>query len=401
MRLIQTVIIVFLQHLCCQANIIPHSNHSEYSLFEKLFPEENDYNSVVRPKIGNKEPVLVNVSVNLIAIHSLMETRQTLRSTVWIDLQWLDLKLAWNKTEFGNISSIIVPQKNVWIPDICVANEVSDNKCSIGSRFGKVLVEYRGMVTIWWNKEIQTRCDLDISMYPFDNQKCSIRIGTLYSEDENLLLGQLSETVDLSNYAHNEEWKIIHSFTKKKKLEHEKSFTEIEFTIVMKRQPFFHICNTILPILMLSVLNMVCFLVPIESGEKINMTMAIFLTFAVLMTIISETVPKSGEKIFVFGICMTMHLLISGITIVLEVFVINIYHTPGNTKMNVLHLWMLKILAVKDDIAKEIDSILETEEKQMDSWKRLATELDRVFGYTVAVINSVTIIAFFVAVNTQ
>jgi hypothetical protein len=313
----------------------------------------------------------------------------------------VDTKLAWNNTEIGNIDSLIVPQQNVWIPDICVANEVSNNKCNVGSRFGKVLVEARGRVTLWWNKEIQTRCDLDISMYPFDTQKCSIRIGTLYSEDESLILGQVSETIDLSNYAQNEEWKLKHSFIKKEKLRHEKNYTEIEFTLVMTRQPFFHICNTILPILMLSVLNMVCFLVPIKSGEKINMTMAIFLTFAVLMTIISETVPKSGEKIFVFGVCMTMHLLMSGITIVLEVFVINIYHTSGNTKMNVLYLWMLKKLVVKNDVVVEVDSILETEENEMNSWKRLAIALDKVFGYMVAVINSMTIVAFFIAVNIQ
>ncbi|XP_048776712.1 neuronal acetylcholine receptor subunit alpha-2-like [Ostrea edulis] len=385
-----------------------HHDHPEYMLFEKLFNGNTSiYNPNVRPTLEYRNAILVNVSINLVALHSLIERSQTLRTTVWIDLEWTDVHLAWNESEYDHINSIVVPQDKIWIPDICVANEVSNDKCLLKSEEGKALLENTGKVTLWWNKEVHTRCDVDISQYPFDRQTCSITIGTWYSEDEKIKLKNKFEKIDLSNYVYSEEWDIFNRTIGKILIDNDKNFTELQFSIVIDRKPLFYLYSTVLPILLLSVLNMVCFLVPIESGEKIGMTMAIFLTFAVFMTLISSTVPRSSEHVFKFGIFMTMHLLMSGTTIIVGVLVSNIYYKPRDTKMNKMYKWMLKHFVRNDKNDNEKPNTLSANDSEQivstayetDPWQKLAMGLDRLFGYAVSIINTLLIFLFFVTVN--
>ncbi|XP_062620562.1 acetylcholine receptor subunit alpha-like [Saccostrea cucullata] len=387
-----------------------HQEHPEYMLFEKLFNDTvNKYNPNVRPTLDYHKPVTVNVSVNLVTLHSLSERSQTLRTTVWIDLEWTDLHMTWNRSLFGHIDSVVVPQEKIWIPDVCIANEVTNNKCLLKSENGKSLIDYTGKATLWWNREVQTRCDVDISRYPFDTQVCSIRIGTWYSEDEKVKLTPKSDNIDFNNYVLSEEWDIVSSSIKTVPIENDKNFTELEFVIVMDRKPLFYLYSTVLPILLLSVLNMVCFLVPIESGEKIGMTMAIFLTFAVFMTLISSMVPRSSEHVFKFGIFMTMHLLMSGMTILLEVFVSHIYYKPKGTDMNRMYTWILNHFVSNDKNDNEKRSSLHANENDVmvgfgfetDPWQKLAIGLDKVFGYIVTIINVLLILLFFVTVNIE
>lgn len=379
-------------------------DHPEYQLFDELF---NDYNPDVRPTLEYQHTLLVNVSVNLIALHSLEERSQTLSATIWIDLEWTDVHLTWNRSEYNNIQSIIVPADKIWNPDICVTNEVTNNKCLVRSDDGKALLEHNGKVTIWWNKEVKTGCDVDISQYPFDTQNCAIKIGTWYSVDEKIKLERKSDKLDLDNYSPNEEWDIVFSNVTEIPVEDELNFTDLKFSMVIDRRPLFYLYSTVLPILLLSVLNMVCFVVPVESGEKIGMTMAIFLTFAVFMSMISSNIPRSSEHVFKFGIFMTMHLLMSGLTIIVEVLVTNIYYRPKDMKMNRVYEWMFSHLVDNDKNDNEILANRPANDRERlsfavdetDPWQKLSLKLDKLFGYFVTSINTLLILLFFVTVS--
>ena len=40
----------------------------------------------------------------------------------WLYQVWTDYSLVWNQSEYGGISSIRVPAKNIWKPDILMYN---------------------------------------------------------------------------------------------------------------------------------------------------------------------------------------------------------------------------------------------------------------------------------------
>lgn len=72
------------------------------------------------------------------------------------------------------------------------------------------------------------------------------------------------------------------------------------------------IISTILPVIILSVLNLFCF-------------MAIFLTFAVFLTIINDSMPKSYDTIPYFTIYLITQLVLSGMIVMLEAFVLLVH----------------------------------------------------------------------------
>jgi len=36
--------------------------------------------------------------------------------------EWIDKRLAWDASEFGNITHIIVKSENMWVPDLVLIN---------------------------------------------------------------------------------------------------------------------------------------------------------------------------------------------------------------------------------------------------------------------------------------
>ena len=79
-------------------------------------------------------------------------------------------------------------------------------------------------------------------------------------------------------------------------------YDSIEMVIILQRRPLFTILTVVLPMIILSVMNTFCYLLPIESGEKIGMSVAIFLTFAVFGSVLSDTMPKNSENICRFTV---------------------------------------------------------------------------------------------------
>ncbi|XP_062583249.1 acetylcholine receptor subunit delta-like [Saccostrea cucullata] len=74
------------------------------------------------------------------------------------------------------------------------------------------------------------------------------------------------------------------------------------------------------PILLLSLLNPLVFVLPVESGERVSYAITIFLSFAVFMTLLSDNIPKSSEPMSLMSyfliITMSMSTLISVLAVV-------------------------------------------------------------------------------------
>ena len=168
-----------------------------------------------------------------------------------------------------------------------------------------VLVESSSKVNWWFSRQVNSHCDININRYPFDEQDCAISIGKWYFTDDKVELKPRFPYVAMSNYSPNGEWDVLNTSTTFYKWVMTSydlkfaNFTDIQYHVVVKRRSQFYIYYIILPVVLLSVLNVICFLIPTESGEKVGLAVAIFLTFAVFMSTISNSVPKLSNHQFV------------------------------------------------------------------------------------------------------
>ena len=63
-------------------------------------------------------------------INSVNEKEQIMKSNVWLRMLWKDPQLAWNKADYGGITSIRLPPELVWTPDIVLYNN-ADGKYEV------------------------------------------------------------------------------------------------------------------------------------------------------------------------------------------------------------------------------------------------------------------------------
>ena len=108
-----------------------------------------------------------------------------------------------------------------------------------------------------------------------------------------------SKGIDLEQYSSNSEWDLIDSIAT---VEEESDEASVIYTLKIKRKPRYMVLSVILPIVMLSVLNLFVFVLPCDSGEKASYAVTVFLAFAVFLTIISSALPRNSESLSIFSV---------------------------------------------------------------------------------------------------
>ncbi|KAL3311536.1 Neuronal acetylcholine receptor subunit alpha-3, partial [Cichlidogyrus casuarinus] len=213
-----------------------------------------------------------------------------------------------------------------------------------------VTVTAEGEVMWFVSAMLKTTCRVDISMFPFDEQICEMQFGSwLHSKDELeyvfLPIGESYDKVNLTgcdqarmvnralnvSYYRDTDWNLtnatVHyearstdhfaaweagsgsgmSSPEDQRFQRQDIVTGQMITIPdqrdfvlrirIKRRSLYYIWNIIVPCVMLSVLTIVTFMTPVESGEKIQLGLSVFLAFSMFMMLISKCIPPTAEEI--------------------------------------------------------------------------------------------------------
>jgi len=95
----------------------------------------------------------------------------------------------------------------------------------------------------------------------------------------------------------------------------------------MRRRILYYLFNIILPCIWLSILILVGFWLPPDSGEKITLGITVLLAFSVFMLLIAENIPATSEMVPLIGIYLTTTMSLTSISIILTVLVLQYHNT--------------------------------------------------------------------------
>ncbi len=148
----------------------------------------------------------------------------------------------------------------------------------------------------------QTKCDVDVTLYPFDVQRCKmIFINWMYLDEHVNLTLAAKHTKALSREAkQNEEW-AVEELTPRRDEDVSYAAT-ITYEFIFRRKPLYYTVNIIIPSLVLSLLVLLVLRLPPDSGDKISMGVTLLLAFAVYMLLVSDSVPVTSDGIPIIGI---------------------------------------------------------------------------------------------------
>ena len=302
---------------------------SETDLLSTLFDK---YEPDVRPRKNLTESIDVFMDMYTMSIDKVDEKRQTFTIRAFLEVTWRDDFLIWDKSTYGGVAHINVPNNKIWLPDMALL-DVYDSLIDLGQKDGRAVILNDGTVTIWPYKMYTVGCKIKIQRFPFDVQTCVLDFLSWTNPITTLNINT-SETMNLGRYTENAEWELESAEPTYYLQPYGKTFwAHIKYTFTLRRKWLFQVLNIIAPIVCISLLNVTCFLLPASCGEKITLSISIFLTLAVFLTIITSSMPESSDEVSILGVYVGLQLLGSALTILTTVISLCLYNKDASQRV--------------------------------------------------------------------
>ncbi|KAK3515497.1 hypothetical protein QTP70_023623, partial [Hemibagrus guttatus] len=312
--------------------------------------KERGYNKELRPVQNKDETVMIYLSLMLSNLISLNEVSETLLSNVWMEHGWTDPRLAWNMSEFDDISTLRLPSNLVWLPEIVLENN-NDAQFQV-AYYCNVLVQPDGFV-YWLPPAIfRSSCSINVYYFPFDWQNCTLKFSSLTYNAKEISLNLKEETdsennktyrvewiiIDPEGFTENGEWEIIHrparrNIYKSIPMESNKH-QDITFYLIIKRKPLFYIVNIIIPCVLISFLASLVYYLPADSGEKMTLSISVLLAQSVFLLLISQRLPETSMAIPLIVKYLMFIMVLVTVVVLNCVIVLNLhFRTPSTHVM--------------------------------------------------------------------
>ncbi|XP_030650134.1 neuronal acetylcholine receptor subunit alpha-3 [Chanos chanos] len=270
------------------------------------------------------------------------EVNQIMETNLWLRHVWNDYKLRWDPKDFGGVEFIRVPSNRIWKPDIVLYNNaVGDFQVDDKT---KALLRYNGDVT-WIPPAIfKSSCKIDVTYFPFDYQNCTMKFGSWTYDKAKIDLVLIGTTINLKDFWESGEWVIINAPGYKHDIKYnccEEIYTDITYSLYIRRLPLFYTINMIIPCLLISFLTVLVFYLPSDCGEKVTLCISVLLSLTVFLLVITETIPSTSLVIPLIGEYLLFTMIFVTLSIVITVFVLNVhYRTP---KTHTMPEWVRRV----------------------------------------------------------
>ena len=216
------------------------------------------------------------------------------------------------------------------MPDLVLKNGFT-SFTPLGGDFYFVYVTSDGYVSWYPYMVFESKCDIDVTYYPFDKQTCNIVFKTWsYLRWEVNLTVHTEDKIGFFEFVANSIWEVtsLDAFDNVTNDE-----TDVTFVIHLRRKPYHYIMTLLVPVVFLGVLNPVSFLIPADAGEKMGYSVTIFLTFIVYLTIISSELPANSESNCILSIYLIIKLQVGVIIIFISSIQLRINHRKRSRKI--------------------------------------------------------------------
>nr|XP_045612629.1 neuronal acetylcholine receptor subunit alpha-7-like isoform X2 [Procambarus clarkii] len=294
-----------------------------------------DYNKLERPTANESSAIVVKLGLTLQQIINVDEKNQILTTNVWLNFEWTDHNLMWNESDYGGVADLRIPPKFLWTPDVLMYNSADEGFSSTYPT--NVVVASSGLCTHIPPGIFFSTCRIDITWYPFDDQKCNMKFGSwTYDSAKIDLQMNNDEGGDLSGYITNGEWDLIGESVpgKRNTLSYTccpEIYVDVTFQIHIRRRTLYYFSNLIMPCVLISSMALLGFTLPPDSGEKLTLGVTILLSLTVFLNIVTENIPETSDAVPLISTYFNCIMFMVASSVVLTVVVLNYHHRTPTT----------------------------------------------------------------------
>ncbi|XP_046573448.1 neuronal acetylcholine receptor subunit alpha-6-like [Haliotis rubra] len=365
-------------------------------------------NPNVRPVKNSSDSITVSLELYLLSISNFDDVTQTVTANGFFLVSWKDEFLTWNASEYGGISEINPDYGKVWRPYITVWNQVVDAE-PLGLDFGVMKVTAEGIVTWSPGDTFKTFCQMDVTNFPLDEQECTYETFDWRNGLKEVDLRSTNNSIGLSLYNSNSQWDITNTSASRVVFGNSgKYFPWVYYKMSLKRKPSLAILTTLLPVLVLGLVNVVVFLIPVESGEKVSFAITVLLSFTVSLSFVTGMLPQNGDSLPMFTIFLVGLFIMSSLYVFLTIWIVQVFHR--DSAIRPVPSWMGRMTrswercifgtpAVGTEILSLDKKSNESWNPPPMTWKRVSRMMSRIFFFLFFMLFIITTVGFFLKIS--
>ena len=289
------------------------------------------YDNRVKPDGINNKTFHLYSDMGIFQIIDVDEKNQVLHGLYWQLQQWTDTELSWDPANYSDTTEVYLTDDKIWHPNMGLINEVDIRVSLQSSQTTRLSVHYSGFVTRSRLVYYVSSCTMNLRRFPFDTQNCthSFTSYRYYAHQMNVTT-TMPFSEDHINYENSEfNLKDVETLTVAEDRCCGLAVIVLHYHIILERRPLFFMLNLMLPSSLITMVAMLSFCIPPDSGEKVGLGVTVLLSLSVFLMIINEEMSPTAEvpfiAIFFFGAVVLVTL-----STAVTMLVLSIHHSASD-----------------------------------------------------------------------
>lgn len=211
----------------------------------------------------------------------------------------------------------------------------------------RVILEDDGRNAWYSPASFRSTCNIDVTYFPFDEQKCSMKFGSWTFVLTDLDIDAEKSPTFSDKYVKSAEWDLIKASKTRNVQFYECCsipFADVTIEMVIRRKPLFYAFNLITPCMIMLSMILLGFFLPPESGERITLSITVLLAMAVFLQLVAETLPRNSETIPLLGKFYITIMAEISMSLMSTCWVLNIHHRNSGRSVVKIPSWVEKFV---------------------------------------------------------
>lgn len=350
----------------------------------------NGYDRNLRPGENRTLPTKISIDFYIAKIKELKGEENKMSTVGYIGLEWTDHRLTWNPADYNDeLKRTSMFISKIWAPNVVLFNPV-EKRSPILTDDLSCTIKSNGQVKCFLADLFEATCSADISGYLFDAQYCTLKLFVPGFSILDIILQSASSAIHLELYEIHGLWYITDTSNYVKTYHvYEISFEVLELKISLKRRNMYCVCNIILPIFFINLLQAFVFFLPLGSGERVNFSMTVLLAVVVFLTIIQSKLPEfSKPHISSLTIKLLLDILVSIFIVLIDIMISYTYHKTDNQN-------------ISKDLKKNVAKIMLKKDpnETIVTWRDVASFYDKCGTYVVFILLIINFLIYWMLIS--
>ncbi|XP_008289935.1 5-hydroxytryptamine receptor 3E-like [Stegastes partitus] len=245
----------------------------------------------IRPVMNLSTTTNVSVSFIMIGILGVDEKAQVLTTYIWQSMTWRNEFTTWDVEECGT-PWISVQRKLLWVPDMVINEFMGKNSAPFAPYS---YLAYDGMVYDAQPVRVVSSCRLDIYLFPFDIQNCSLSYNS-YLHGLKAIEPSFGIPVELM-------------FKLSKEVMATMAAAYLSSPqVTVKRRATLYVVNILIPSCFLVTVDLFSFMLPPKKVDRSLFKMTLILGYTVFLLMMNDLLPITGDVIPLLNVFLSLCL---------------------------------------------------------------------------------------------